>query len=203
MAATAMELNHQAGLIRSGQGLRISFLITGIGMVSTAYHLTRKIIEDRPNLAIQAGIGGVNDKGRISETYIIREDYFSDLGVLEKGQFKSLFEMGLAGADEFPFRQGKLPNPYLAEFPQIGLQKASGKTVNQISSGPVLEEENEILIESMEGAAFHYTCLLEKIPFLQIRAVSNLIGERDKSKWKMQESLTSLHEALQSVIENI
>ena len=50
--------------------------------------------------------------------------------------------------------------------------------------------ENKFLpvIESMEGAALHYVCLMEKIPFLQIRSISNYIGERDKKKWNMKDA---------------
>ena len=34
----------------------------------------------------------------------------------------------------------------------------------------------------MEGAALHYACIMEHIPFIQLRAVSNFVGERDKNK---------------------
>jgi hypothetical protein len=37
----------------------------------------------------------------------------------------------------------------------------------------------------MEGAALHYMGRDLFIPFIQLRAVSNYIGERDKNKWKM------------------
>jgi len=52
------------------------------------------------------------------------------------------------------------------------------------------------VIESMEGAAFHYVCLQEAVPFLQLRAVSNMIGERDKTKWLMKEAIDNLNKEL-------
>ena len=55
----------------------------------------------------------------------------------------------------------------------------------------------------MEGAALHYVCLMEKIPFLQIRAVSNVIGERDKSRWKLKEAMKSLNESLVFLIQKL
>ena len=45
----------------------------------------------------------------------------------------------------------------------------------------------------MEGAAFHYVCLQENIPFVQLRAISNFVGERDKSKWLMKEAIENLN----------
>jgi futalosine hydrolase len=52
----------------------------------------------------------------------------------------------------------------------------------------------------MEGAALHYTALMEGVPFLQLRAISNYIGERDKSMWKMAEAVSRLNEELQKLL---
>ena len=52
----------------------------------------------------------------------------------------------------------------------------------------------------MEGAALHYVCLSEKIPFLQLRSVSNYVGERDKSKWALREAIMNLNIELQRLI---
>ena len=48
--------------------------------------------------------------------------------------------------------------------------------------------------ESMEGAALHYVCMMENVPFLQIRSISNYIGERNKKKWDMMDSIFNLNE---------
>ena len=53
----------------------------------------------------------------------------------------------------------------------------------------------------MEGAAFHYVCLMKNIPFLQLRAVSNYIGERDKSKWKIAEAIEEVNKACVELLE--
>ena len=53
-----------------------------------------------------------------------------------------------------------------------------------------------VMVESMEGAAFHYVCLQEYIPFVQLRAVSNFVGERDKTKWQMREAIENLNREL-------
>ena len=48
----------------------------------------------------------------------------------------------------------------------------------------------------MEGAALHYVCLMEKIPFLQIRSISNYVGERNKRNWNMKEAIANLNKKL-------
>ena len=50
--------------------------------------------------------------------------------------------------------------------------------------------------ETMEGAALHYVCLQQNLPFLQIRSISNEVGERDKSKWKIKEAVEDLNSEL-------
>ncbi len=59
------------------------------------------------------------------------------------------------------------------------------------------------VVESMEGAALHYTCLMENIPFIQIRAMSNYIAERNKKKWNMKESVDNLNNELVKTLKNI
>jgi futalosine hydrolase len=44
----------------------------------------------------------------------------------------------------------------------------------------------------MEGAALHYVGGITNTPFIQIRAVSNYVGERNKAKWKLKESIEQL-----------
>jgi len=56
--------------------------------------------------------------------------------------------------------------------------------------------------ESMEGAALHYVCISENVPFVQIRSISNYIGERNKQKWDMMNSIVNVNEALIKIINN-
>ena len=37
----------------------------------------------------------------------------------------------------------------------------------------------------MEGAAFFYVCLKEKVNFFQIRAISNFVEKRNKKNWEI------------------
>ena len=55
----------------------------------------------------------------------------------------------------------------------------------------------------MEGATLHYTCRQAGIPFLQIRAVSNYIGERNKANWKIKEALDNLNQTLLKYIDRL
>ena len=47
-------------------------------------------------------------------------------------------------------------------------------------------------VESMEGAAFMYACLVHGQRFAQVRAVSNLVQRRNREAWKLSEAVASL-----------
>lgn len=42
------------------------------------------------------------------------------------------------------------------------------------------------LAESMEGAAAAHVCALYGLPFLEIRGLSNLVGDRDRTSWQVE-----------------
>jgi futalosine hydrolase len=173
-------------------------LISGVGQLKTCYAIQKKINAKRPDLVIQAGFGGSSSKEDIGKVYAISSEKIADLGVLEKAGFTNIFDMGLEQPDLFPFQDGKLLNPYRILLGWTGLPVTDGVTVNEIRSAdsPAFQRNHSPVVESMEGAALHYVCLMEKIPFLQIRSVSNLTGDREKSRWKLNEARESLHKSL-------
>lgn len=179
-------------------------LITGVGVPATIYHLQKRLHQLDYDLVIQAGIAGSFDEMiKPGQVVLVNKDRFADLGTEEKGHFRSVFEYGLANPHEFPFENGWLlnSNPLLTASP---LQKTSGVTINTISDSPVqkqtLMEQFNPGVESMEGAALHYVCLQEQVPFIQVRSISNPVGERDRSKWKMTEAVGNLNLELEKLI---
>jgi len=173
-------------------------LISGVGQLKTCYALQKKINAKRPDLVIQAGFGGSSSKEDIGKVFTIRSEKIADLGVMEKTGFTNIYDMGLEKPDLSPFQDGKLLNPYLFLLRWTKLPIMDGVTVNEMKSAdfPGFQRNDSLVVESMEGAALHYVCLMEKIPFLQIRSVSNVTGDRDKSRWKLKEARESLHKSL-------
>jgi futalosine hydrolase len=55
----------------------------------------------------------------------------------------------------------------------------------------------------MEGAALHYVARESNIPFIQIRAISNYIGERDKANWQMKLAIDNLNQTLLNYIDSL
>ena len=180
-------------------------LITGIGSTPATWSLMRQIDTRRPDLIIQAGIAGCLTGEKPGTVFAIGEDEFADLGVWENENFQSPFDLGLAEADLAPFSNGKLPNPYRALLALTDLPIANALTVNEITTSPTriawYRDNTGAAVESMEGAALHYVCRRENIPFLQLRSVSNAIGVRDKSKWDIRLAIASLNDQLIRIVK--
>ncbi len=180
-------------------------LISGVGIPSSVFHLTNKLACKKYDLAIQAGIAGSFNKSfQRGSVVMIKQDTFGDIGIDEKGKFSTLFDLGFPNENNFPFRDGWLINDN-KYFLNSTLPIAKAITVNKITDDEMqlnkLCEKFEADIESMEGAAFHYVCLQQKINFLQIRSISNTVGERDKQKWEMKEAINNLNAELKKLIQ--
>jgi len=185
----------------------IDVLVSGVGLPSAMYHLQKRMQQLDYDLIIQAGIAGsFSRKIELGQTVWVRQDTFGDLGTEEKEKFSSIFDSGLAGKNEFPFTDGWLVNNNELTK-KIDPNSVTAVTVNKVTDSEL--QEQQIIkrfdpdIESMEGAALHYVCLQENIPFLQLRAISNFVGERDKTKWKMKEAINNLNTELLKLITGL
>lgn len=180
-------------------------LITGVGIPFTVFHLTKKLMGKKYDLVIQAGVAGTFDGCfNLEETVWVKEDAFADVGIDENGNFKSIFETGLMNEMDFPFSYGWLNNSNPL-FERIDLPPATAVTVNKITDDDLMikrmQQKFSAMIETMEGAAFHYVCLQQGIRFLQLRGISNIVGERDKTKWRMKDAIKNVNSELLKIIK--
>jgi futalosine hydrolase len=202
IAATKLEiepLNNLPG--------NVDIEITGVGCPAALYHLQKKLYQRKYDLAIQAGIAGTfNNKYSLGEVVIVRQDTFADIGMEELSEFTSIYQTAFADKNKFPFTDGWLVNEY-AYVKNQNLPLANAISINKISDSE-LQKQQMIKsfspdIETMEGAALHYVCLQENIPFLQIRSISNEVGARDKSKWEMKEAIINLNIEIEKLIRRV
>ncbi len=179
----------------------VGFHESGIGMLASSISLMKMFTQETPTLIIQVGIAGSFDKKiPLGKVFVVNNDFAGDMGVNENKVWKDLFDMKLDKPNDAPYEKKSLPNPWLNQFNLLKLPTKKGVTVNTISTDKkqiqLLGGRYKAVLESMEGASLHYMGRDLTIPFIQIRAVSNYVGERDKSKWKIQEAIYNLNETL-------
>lgn len=212
IAATAREITPFIELMKSDSkqfvNRNIDLLISGIGLTASTYHLARQLQLKKYDMVIQAGVAGCFDLSVPLGTVVaIKQEAIADQSVIELQKLKTIFDLKLVPQNQHPFKKGWLMNPNTELFKIAGLKKVKGISVNQISTSKKIiafyKEYFDPVTESMEGAALHYVCLMEKIPFIQIRSISNYIGERNKKNWEMKESIHNLNQSLVGIMKKI
>ena len=184
--------------------IEVEFITTGIGVMATTYALTNLIFKSKPDLIIQVGIAGsyIEDL-QLAEVVVVDEDCQGDLVVEESGQLLDLFDLNLNDENMVPFLNKKLPNPWLKDF-VISLKKVPAITISEVTTSAnrsiQLQQKYNGKIETMEGAALHYVCLQNQVPFIQVKAISNYVGERNKSNWVIKDALSNLSSAVVDIL---
>jgi futalosine hydrolase len=206
VAATEAEIAPTLAALRSrveGDGiLSIGVCITGVGMLATAYELTKSLASGNWDYVLGAGVAGAFSQTiQLGECVVVESEQIADFGAEDGENFLDIFSMGLVKANRAPFTHRLMTNPMVQPpFPIEHLQRVAGLTVSNVSGHePTIASRiarYSAAVESMEGAAVYYVCLKEKVPFLQLRAISNYITRRDRSAWRMEEAIGSLNAQL-------
>ncbi|WP_183575880.1 futalosine hydrolase [Mucilaginibacter sp. X5P1] len=166
-----------------------TILITGAGMVATAFAMGKHLAEHKYDLAINLGICGSFDKDiALGDVLEIVEDDLAELGAEDDEDFITIDKLGFG---ESSFRATyQLPEKF-------SLKKVNAVTVNTVhgNDGSIkkLSGRMNAQLESMEGAAFFYACREAGIPSLQIRAVSNYVEKRNRDAWQIGLAIKNLN----------
>ena len=188
--------------------MKVVFHQGGVGMLANAVALARLVYEDKPDLIVQVGIAGCFDHAvPLGAVLAVKEEILGNTGVEEEGKWKDIFDLKLEKPGYPPFEKKRLPNHHLEKYNLLQLQEVTAITVNEVSTSAqriqLLAKKYNPVLESMEGAALHYVCREMNIPFLQMRAVSNYIGERDKTKWAIGTAITNLNNSVMEYIHKL
>lgn len=221
VSATYLEieplLTHFKFINQSNQKLRhyefknhhIDVLIPGVGMTFTAYWLGKTLTSIRYDVAINVGLAGTfDDAVEIGEVVSVISDRISELGAEDGEKFLSLIDMDLLEDEDFELQNGEMINTIPIENKCAEtLKKVKGITVNTTHGDENSIEKVKYLfqpqVESMEGAAFLYACLLEGISCLQIRAISNKVERRNKDNWDIKLAVKNLTEKSLEILKTL
>ena len=186
----------EASTLESGSpAFDYELLITGVGMVATAFALGRHLVNNKYDLVLNLGIAGSFDRNiALGEVVEITSDTFAELGAEDDTTFLPIAEMGFGEANFEPTT--KLADLYNL-FNTFNLRQATAITINTVhgnedSIKKVAARLNP-QIESMEGAAFFYACKQLNVPCIQIRAVSNYVEKRNRDSWNIGLAIKNLN----------
>ena len=161
---------------RAGVGTHVS----GVGIAATAYS-TLKIIQSRqPDWLILAGVAGVYPHAglKVGEVVLVESEVEGDLGFFTPDGFTHLAH--LPAAAPFATARSMTLNAALAPF----------------------VDASQVEIENMEGGAFFHVCQQERVRFLELRAISNVVrlGHDD---WDVDGAVQALTRGLHQLVDHL
>ena len=180
----------------------VELLVAGPGMVDSSISLTRALCREpvpaghrRIEGVILFGIGGAYlDSGAdILDFCIASSENFGDFGIAA-GNEVLYFDNPVMRRSSYDLRNrlfGQVKR--ILEGKGIPYKQGSFVTVNSCSGtarrGAFLRDRFDAICENMEGAALAQVTEEWSIPFVEVRCISNLVEDRDESKWKISEAI--------------
>lgn len=156
-------------------------LASGVGPVEAAAATARALARNRPDVLLHVGVAG----GRgISPPQLVigSEAVYEDA----------------AGGKWVPARV--VPDHRLVEAARRALPDAR---VQPIGTSARVGGTSGCDVEAMEGFAVLRAAELAGVPAVEVRAVSNEIGEPDRARWRIDDALAALEAALPRLLAEL
>jgi nucleoside phosphorylase len=157
------------------------YLISGVGILSTALNLSKAFQKKNYKNAIQIGIAGAYRSSGLAlgDAVEVDSDCMPEFLPWEPNTFFATMAL--------PF-DGKLKHVKGATVLSCTQTEETGNIRGNIAQ-----------IETMEGAAFFAVCKKYGVKAAQVRAISNYAAIYKKREWKIKEALNKLKEVTHSI----
>jgi futalosine hydrolase len=203
VAAVDAELAPLEELVDSRRMGVVEFAATGVGKAAAGIVVERCIARLDPRIVLQVGCGGgfAAEGVRVGDIAVATLEIFADEGRESPSGFRTLGELGLASAtrDDGATVAHEIPLAgidadsvaALASRLATGTRVHTGPflTVSTVTTSDVRAAGHSArwspVCESMEGAAAALACWHHRIPMVEIRGISNLVGHRASEPWDL------------------
>jgi futalosine hydrolase len=188
---------------RTAAGAGVTVLVGGIGPAAAAVAAAVSLaLAPEVSLVLSVGIaGGFAQAGvRVGDVVLATSSVSADLGADTPAGFQSAADLGWGSADVLA------PPDLLAavreRLDRVGLAGHAGPvlTVSTVTGTAAraarLYRDHRAVAEAMEGAAVGTAADRFGCAFLELRGVSNLVGDRDRDCWDIPGALAALRRAM-------
>jgi len=192
---------------------------SGIGKSAAATATTALVETFRPSLIVSFGCGGAyaGTSLDVGDVAVAVREIFGDEGVLTPDKFLTLEDLGLPSAEKagvryfntFPVDMSSLESvsagieAFAASRSRKALQGpfvTVSTCCGTLAAGMEMARRTGGVCENMEGAAVAQVCALYDVPFLEVRGISNMVEDRDASRWDLRSAALIAQEALMHVL---
>ncbi|ANX10747.1 futalosine hydrolase [Fictibacillus arsenicus] len=205
---TSVEAERDAILRGIESDSRIDVKLAGVGPISAGIQTAKALAADEYELVINMGIaGGFADKAEVGSLVIANEMVSADLGAESPEGFITLDELGF-GASTRVEADGDLGEILLEAIKAAGISVRVGNILTLSTVTGTVETTSKLqhrepgaLAEAMEGYGVAMAAKEFGLPVLEIRSISNPIGPRDRSAWRIKDALVTLESASKVIAE--
>ncbi|MGV9882455.1 futalosine hydrolase [Streptomyces sp. NPDC003006] len=201
LVATAVPAERDAVARALPSAAHVDALAVGVGPAAaaagTATALARAAATGRPyGLVVSAGIGGgFQPDAPVGSLVVADEITVADLGAETPDGFAPVTALGFGAVTHRP------PRSLVREVADAcGAATGTVLTVSTVTGTAERAAELRLrhpraLAEAMEGFGVAEAAALHGLPVLEIRAVSNPVGPRDRAAWRIGDALAALSDA--------
>ncbi|MFD1776870.1 futalosine hydrolase [Paenibacillus rhizophilus] len=198
LIVTAVDAEAEA--VRRGLGGAAGFTViaAGAGPAAAAAGTAAALAAGSYGCVVSAGIGGgFPGRAALGSLVVASELIFADLGAETPEGFRSAAELGF-GRVEYPADSGRVQR-LAAGLAAAGLAVSTGPvltvstaTGSAVTAAALAARVPGAAAEAMEGCGVAAAAVARNLPVLEIRAISNPVGPRDRAAWRIGEALEAL-----------
>lgn len=180
-----------------GSGVRV--LTAGVGPAAAAAGTSAALAGEPAGFVLAAGIGGGFAPLIPGSVAVASCIAFADLGAETADGFAHVSTLGFgpAGYDVEPQLAVELADRTGGRLGSIlTVATASGTAA---SAAELLRRYPDAVAEAMEGAGVAAAASLHGVRCAEVRAVSNVVGPRDRDAWRIPEALNTLGAAVAAI----
>ncbi|MHB8075737.1 futalosine hydrolase [Desulfosporosinus fructosivorans] len=205
---TAVSVERDAVLRGLHSDSRFDVLLAGVGSVAAAVNTTKALATSEYSLVISAGIGGgFPGRAEVGSLVLANDIMVADLGAETSEGFRSVDDLGF-GCSHIQIDASIVERVTRAML-VAGLPVITGPVLTVSTVTGTAERAVELATripgataEAMEGFGVGFAALDRGLPVLELRAISNMVGPRDRSTWRIKDALDVL-EVASSVLTEV
>lgn len=179
----------------------VEIFACGVGPVEAALGTARKLALHRYRAVVNAGIAGAfRGRAAVGDALLVSDETLADFGLEGEGQ------LTLPGGAALVERV-RADAALLAGCLPLRIPLGRGLTVTQVTSTDAtadrLWSRYRCDVESMEGFSVLRAAAFAHIPALEVRGISNYVGDRARSEWNFAAGARAVAVALESVLDRL
>lgn len=179
----------------------VTVVVGGVGPAEAAATTATELAVTRYDVVISAGIAGGFAPLQVGDVAVASDVVFADLGAETGDGFAHVSALGF-GAERYP-----VPPRLAVELAdRTGGHLGTILTVATVTGTAQTAEALQsrwpgAVAEAMEGAGVAAAAARHGVPFAEVRAISNLVGPRDRETWDIPGALEALGRAIGSAVD--